>query len=104
MPMDDVFGGLRRLLSEFFNEAREPDGLERLERLHAAAVEHGRFRRAQACSHRVLAQDFAALNAAIGETLRRNGMSASLAADCLVILGPSLGAVSDAALLGWMGE
>jgi hypothetical protein len=102
MPMDDAFGGLRRLLGEFLNEARDPASVDRNDRIRAAAVEHGRFRRAQRCAPRVLAQDIEALGSAIADALRGAGVSAALVADFLVILEPSLEAIADAAALGWM--
>jgi hypothetical protein len=101
MPADDGLGYMRAVVSELLNEARHPSDGMRERRLRRAARAHGEFRRRQQCHGAVLADELAALSAAIETEMLEAGQSSGLVKDYLVLLGPDLDLARANAVDGW---
>ncbi len=86
MPADDGLGYMRAVVSELLNEARHPSDGMRERRLCRAARAHGEFRRRQHCHCGVLADELAALGAAMETAMLDAGQSPGLVKDYLVLL------------------
>lgn len=103
MPLDDVRGMMRPLMSELLNEARDLDDEGRRGRLAAAARAHGAFRAAQECTEEDVVNEFGFVLAAIEGALRSVGLSARAAKETIIALDGDFWRAERAALRAWYG-
>lgn len=101
MLADDASGYIRPVVSELLNEARHPCDGTRSARLRRHASAHGAFRRRQRLDDRALVCECDLLPGAVESALLAGGLTRRFVGDSIVVLGPDLQLVRDAALLGW---
>ena len=104
MPLYDVVGTMRAMLSELLDEGRDLDAAGRRGRMLCAAYDHGAFRRAQGCRREDITCEFGILLDALDSAMARRGMSRNLIRDALSILDADLELAQQAAVAGWLGE
>ncbi len=86
MPLDDITGRMRRVLSELLNESADLDHVARRRRLMRGARDHGEFRAGLGVEEGDQMTEFGLLLVAIEGALREGGMSATAAQDTVAVL------------------
>ena len=101
MPVDDLLGLMRPMLSELLNEARDLDHDIRHRRLVQFAHDHGAFRSAQKISQAELVAEIEVVRDALEGVLRKSGMGSRAAQETLATLDAEFTLAERAAVRGW---
>lgn len=100
MPLDDISGGMRQVLTELLDGCGELHAATLRASLYRAAQSHGVYRRRQRCIAPILDEEILLIQEALARVLERHGCAAPAISDVLGQLAQPLRSIRRAAHSG----